>query len=134
MVSVVKYFRRNHFQKNNFLENLFRRLVRTKKLQKEKMQLSSESSNVQLPLSDSVEQVWPDSAKIAEFRPDSSESGRIPAILARSDRISGRINGRIQSDQAGFWPWPEFGPPAFRDDGRMSPDSGVCSFPVAGCC
>jgi hypothetical protein len=33
MISVVKYFRRNHFsEKNDFLENIFRRLTRTKKL------------------------------------------------------------------------------------------------------
>jgi hypothetical protein len=44
MVSVVKYFQRNHFQKKKNFENIFKRLVRTKKLQKEKMQLSQESA------------------------------------------------------------------------------------------
>jgi hypothetical protein len=60
-----------------FFENIFRRLVCTKKLQKEKMQLSPESSNVQSSLPDSGEHIWSNPAKIAGFRSDSSGSGQI---------------------------------------------------------
>jgi hypothetical protein len=93
------------------------------------------------PSPESGEHVWLDRAKIAGSRQDTSgpdqirpdpvilagsrqdqwqdpiRSGRIPAILARSGRISswirsypailarsGRISGRIRSDQAGFRP------------------------------
>jgi hypothetical protein len=111
MISVVKYFRQNHFQKkNDFLKKKIRRLVHTKKLRKVKIKvrrLSSESGNFRSSLTDFGEQVWPDLAKMAEFQPDSSGSGQIlpfwpdpaesmagsvqmwwiPAILARSDRF-----------------------------------------------
>jgi len=83
----------------DFLENIFLRLAHTKKLRKAKIKvwrLSPESSNVRSPLPDSVEQVWPDPAKMVGFQPDSfgsgqirpnlARAGRIPAILARSSR------------------------------------------------
>jgi hypothetical protein len=104
-------------------------LVRTKKLQKKKMQLSPESGNVRLPLPDSGEHVWPDLAKIAGFRPDSSQSvaGSRP-FFARSDQISDQIH----PNPAGFWPWPdsnqirpESDPRASGDGGRMLPDFGA---------
>jgi hypothetical protein len=129
MVFVVKYFRRNHFLKNNFLENIFRRLVRTKKLQKEKMQLSPESGNVQSPLPDSGEHVWSDPTKIAGFRSDSSGSSRIMAILARSGLISGPIQAildrsdRIHPNPTGprpFWPDPVG---SIAGSGQIRPDS-----------
>jgi hypothetical protein len=92
------------------------------------MQLSPESGNDRSPSPGPKfgEHVWPDQAKIAGFRQDTSgqirpdpvilaesrqdqwpdpvRSGRIPAILARS----GRIISRIRSYPAGFRPfWPD---------------------------
>jgi len=94
------------FRKNNFLENIFRRLVRTKKLRKVKMQLSPESGNVRSPLPDSGEHVWPDLGHFGQIR-SASDHGQI---------------------------LPEFGPPAFGDGGRMSPNSGADIISEAGCC
>jgi hypothetical protein len=154
-----------NFKRNYFLENIFRRLVRTKKLRKVKMQMSPESGNDRSPSPESGEHVWPDPAKIAGFRPDPAgsvagsghirpdsghvgqirpdqcpdpvisghfgqirpdqwpdpvRSGRIPAILARS----GRISGRIRSDQAGSWPfWPDSAG-SVSGSGQIMPDSG----------
>jgi hypothetical protein len=72
-------------------------LVRTKKLRKVKMQLSPESGNDRSTLPESGEHVWPDLAKIAGFRQDTSGPGQIRPDL-------GRTSGRIRSDQAGFRP------------------------------
>jgi len=130
-----------------FFENIFRRLVRTKKLRKGKMQLSPESGNIWLPLSDSGEHVWPDPARLLQIRPDqwmdSCRSGRIPAILARFGQISGRIRSDLAGfrlDPASFRLWldsgqfrPKSGMPASGDFGRMSLDSFAASIPVARC-
>jgi hypothetical protein len=91
MISVVKYFWRNHFKKKWFLENIFRRLACTKKLRNAKIR------------------VWKSASKF----------GRIPAVLARS----GRISVRIQPEAVGFR--SESGLPASDDGDRMSPDSSV---------
>jgi hypothetical protein len=124
---VVKYFRRNHFKNNNnFLENICRCLVHMKKLQKVKMQLSPESDDVRSPLPDSGEHVWPDLAKIAGFRPDSSEFGQIRSNLCHFGQIW------PTSDHGQFR--PEFGPPASGDGGRMSPNSGASNISEARCC
>jgi len=64
----------------DFIENIFRRLTRTKKLQKAKIkvwQLLSKSDNVWSPLPDPGEQNWQNLAKIVGFWPNSFESGRI---------------------------------------------------------
>lgn len=145
---------------NKFFENIFQRLGCTKILRKVKMQLSPKSSNVRSPLSDSGEHVWPDLAKMAWFRPNSSWSGQIRPnpghvgqILLDLDHFgqTGWVNGRIWSDPvgsppfwsdpAGFWPWPdsgqirpESGPSESGDNGRISPDSGADNILVAGCC
>jgi hypothetical protein len=52
------------------------------------------------PLPDSSEHIWPDPTKIAGFHPDSSGSGQISAILAKSGWIhqdpAGSVVGSIQ--------------------------------------
>jgi hypothetical protein len=107
-------------------------LVRRKKLQKVKMQLSPESGNVRSLLPDSGKHVWPDATKMAEFRQDSSRS------VAGSSHI--RLNlghfGRIRSDSNHFGqirPASNHGRiPASDDGGGMSLDSSADIIPVAG--
>jgi hypothetical protein len=94
-------------------------LVRTKKLQKLKMQMSPESGNDRSLSPESGEHVWPNPAKIAGFRQDTSGPGQIrldPVILAGSrqdqwpDPVrSGRIpagsvvgSGHIRPDSGHF--------------------------------
>jgi hypothetical protein len=108
------------------------------------MQMSPESGDDRSPSPESGEHVWPDPAKIAGFRQDTSgtgqirpdpvilagsrqdqwpdpvRSGRIPAILARS----GRISSRIRSYPAEFrscWPDPAG---SVSGSGQIRPDSG----------
>jgi len=142
---------------NNFFKNISRRLTCRKKLREAKMQLSLESGNVRSPLSDSGEHVLagflPDLGHFGQIQSDPSRSSRNSAILAgirpfppnpiRSNRITAILagSGKIQSDAAGFWPWPdssqflsESGSTAFGDGCRMSPNSGASNIPVAGCC
>jgi hypothetical protein len=79
MVSVVKYFRRNHLKKKMIFLKIFSNVwLSQKKLRKAKMQLSYESGNVRSPL------------------PDSGE--HVPVN-------SGRTNGRILTDRAEFRPF-----------------------------
>jgi hypothetical protein len=108
------------------------------------MQMSPESGNDRSPSPESGEHVWLDPAKIAGFRQDTSgpgqirsdpvilagsrqdqlpdpvRLGRIPAILARS----GRISSRIRSYPAGFrscWPDPAG---SVYGSGQIRPDPG----------
>jgi hypothetical protein len=113
-------------------------LVRKKKLRKVKMKLSPESGNDRSPSPESGEHVWPDLAKIAGFRQDTSGPGQIwpdPVILAgsRQDQWpesgliwldSGRISVQIRSNQAGFRPVSVHGriPARFRRHSAQLPD------------
>jgi hypothetical protein len=107
MVFVVKYFRRNQFQKKLFSRKYFSAFGSHKKITKREN--TSVAIIRQQP--DSGEHVWSKPAKMARFRQDSSgscqirtnpghfgqirldpvRSGRIPAILARSGQINGRV-------------------------------------------
>jgi hypothetical protein len=105
------------------------------------MHLSLEFGNVLLPLPD-----------FGRTPADPVKSCRIPAILAKSGRISDRIHpdqwpdpsksGQIQLDSGHFGQigpdfgqfQPESGPPAFGDGGRMSPDSDAGCIPMFECC
>jgi hypothetical protein len=124
MVSVVKYFRRNQFQKKLFSRKYFSAFGSHEKITK------SENATVvgirQRPVNvagirraclagfrqdtSGPGQIRPDPVILAGSRqdqwPDPVRSGRIPAILARS----GRISVRIRSNQAG--------------SGQIRPDSG----------
>jgi hypothetical protein len=63
-------------EKNNFFENIFRRLASMKKLRNAKMQLSSESGNVRLPLPNSDVHIWQNLAIYGQTPLDRSNLAR----------------------------------------------------------
>jgi hypothetical protein len=112
MVSVVKYFRRNQFQKKLFSRKYFSAFGLHEKITKSENAtvdgirrtcLAGSGQNCRIPaghllarsdpviLAGSRKDQWPDPVR----------SRRIPAIWARS----GRISSRIRSDPAGFRPY-----------------------------
>jgi hypothetical protein len=116
MISVVKYFRRNHFQKKWFFQKYFPAFGSHEKIM--------EGENA------IVVGIWQRPVAVAGFRQAClTESGRIPAILARSGRLLTMAGFRPVS--AGIWSagirrrWPDVAgfQRCMDSDDRLLPDS-----------